>query len=718
MFAFRPRFAALPANTPPTGAKYWAVGCELRDLTRIAALLLLGVALPTVAHAQDTAEIVVTGRGLAASAGEAAYDVSTIGRDRLDQSASGRLETVLQSVAGFAQFRRSDSRSAHPTSQGATLRGLGGNASSRALVVLDGVPQVDPFGGWVNWQAFDPQRLSEVRVTRGGGSGANGPGALAGTIDISSAGPTELAPVWGGIAYGSRDAIDANAGISTTVGGGFASLSASYGRGDGFIPIVEARRGTADQPAAYRQGSVAARAVFPIGPDTELQANGVITRDARSRGLPFTGNTATGQDASVRLVGRGRWGWEALAYLQVREFQSSYGSLNAARSLATKTLDQYSVPATGIGGKIELRPPVGTGIELRLGADGRRTTGATKERYTFVAGLPTRGREAGGETSTFGGFVEATIFPVEALTLTAGGRIDRWRIADGYLNERTLATGAPLTALAFADRSGWEPTGRLGAAYKLDGGITLRAAGYRGWRLPTLNELYRPFRAGADATAANAGLKPETVTGVDGGIDWRPLPTVRLGATLFRNVLKDAIGNVTAGVGPGTFPIVGFVAAGGAYRVRQNLDSIRSQGIELEANGSWNRMFAAASFALSDAKVSASGVAAALDGLRPAQTPRTTASLTLGWNDPSALRLDATVRRVARQYEDDQNSRALAAATTLDATASYPLFAGLRLELRAENLTNTLVPATIAADGTIERATPRTLWVGLRFEHF
>jgi outer membrane receptor protein involved in Fe transport len=678
--------------------------------------LLLAAALPVAAHAQEQPEIVVTGRGLAAGAGDSAYDVSTIDRDRLAQSASGRLETVLQSVAGFAQFRRSDSRSAHPTSQGATLRGLGGNASSRALVTLDGVPQVDPFGGWVNWQAFDPQRLSEVRVVRGGGSGVEGPGALAGTIDIASAGAEDLAPLWASVAYGSRKSLDTSAGVSARLGGGFASLSGSYARGDGFVPIVADRRGPVDGPAGYEQASVAARAVFPIDADTELQANGIATRDARSRGLPFTGNTSSGQDASLRLVGRGRWGWQALAYLQVREFQSSYGSVNAARTLATKSLDQYSVPATGIGGRFELRPPLGPGFELRIGTDGRRTSGRTKEKFTYVAGLPTRGREAGGVTATVGAFAELSWLPADALTLTTGGRIDRWRIVDGFLRERTLATGASVTSLAFASRDGWEPTGRLGASYRLGHGVTLRAAGYRGWRLPTLNELYRPFRAGADATAPNAALRPESVTGFDGGVDWRPLPSIRVAVTAFRNVLHDAIGNVTEGIGPGSFPIVGVVGAGGVYRVRENLDSIRSQGIELEADARWNRMFANASFALSDARVRASGVSRPLDGLRPAQTPRTTASLTAGWNDSGGLHADATVRRIARQYEDDQNSRSLAAATTLDATASYPLLRGLRIEARAENVTNRLVPATIAADGTIERATPRTLWIGLRFE--
>src|SRR5688572_11819855 len=154
--------------------------------------------------------IVVTGQGLAPAAGEAVFDIVLIDRDRLAGSASNRLEDLLRDVPGFQLFRRSDARSANPTSQGATLRALGGNASSRALLILDGVPQTDPFGGWISWPAYDPRRLGEARVIRGGGAGANGPGALAGTIELSSAGPSDLRGFTGSLAYGSRDSIDAH----------------------------------------------------------------------------------------------------------------------------------------------------------------------------------------------------------------------------------------------------------------------------------------------------------------------------------------------------------------------------------------------------------------------------------------------------------------------------------------------------------------------------
>jgi len=668
--------------------------------------------IPAAATAQE-AEIVVTGRGLDAGLGSRAYDVTEIGRERLDHSASGRLEDVLRDVPGFQQFRRSDARSANPTSQGATLRALGGNASSRALLTLDGVPQSDPFGGWISWPAFDPRRLGRVSVVRGGGSGADGPGALAGTIALESAAPGDLEGAALRLAYGSRDSMDAFAGYGAHLGAGFVSLSAAYARGDGFIPVVARQRGAADRPSPYRQASLGLRAVAPISASVELQANVSVFADDRERGTAFSEIGTRGADASLRLVGRGRLPFSLLGYVQVRNFSNLFAAVTANRTAATETLDQYGVPSTGLGARFEIRPVTGP-LEIRIGADGRETVGRTQELFQFVAGAPTRGRVAGGRTDTLGAFVEAG-WERGPVTLTAGGRIDRWWIEDGRLRERILATGAPLTDIAFPNRAGVEPTGRAGIAWRAAPGLTLRAAAYLGWRLPTLNELYRPFRVGADATAANAALSPERMKGIEAGFELRPVPDARIGITLFDNRLSDAIANVTMGQGPGIFPGVGFVAAGGAYRLRDNVDSIRSRGIEVDARMDIGRLRLAAGYSYADAKVGASGPALALDGLRPAQTPRHNVTASLAWQGARGLYASFGMRYVSGQYEDDLNRQPIPGAITFDALTDVPLTRNLALEARAENLTDKEVIAGISGAGILERATPRTLWLGLRW---
>lgn len=672
-----------------------------------APLLLLALPLPAAAQ-----EIVITGTGLDAPPGEAALATVEIERERLTDSASGRLEDLLRDVAGIAQFRRADSRSSHPTAQGISLRGLGGNASSRALLLLDGVPQADPFGGWVPFPATLPQRLARVRVTRGGGSGYHGAGALAGTVELFSADAPTLGPVALTALYGSRESIDLAATGGAKLGGGEVTAAVQFARGDGFVPIVEGQRGAADRAAPYEQASVALRGVAPLAAGVELQANLSAFTDRRDRGTDFTPVNSRGADASLRLVGTGTWRWAATGWLQHRDFSSGFASISATRDTASPTLDQH-VPATGSGLRIEIEPPLGSGWTLRAGGDLRSVSGRTNELYSFASGSPTRRRIAGGESTTAGLFADLSLAR-GPLTLTAGARADRWTIHDGALFEVPLTGGAPLSDVHYADRAGWEGSARIGAAMRAAEGVTLRAAAYSGWRLPTLNELYRPFRAGTDATAANPLLAPERLRGVEIGIDLAPAPGFSVRATGFLNRLDDAIGNVTLASGPGNFPGVGFVGAGGVYRARRNLDAIDSRGVEVDLgwrSGPWR---AGASWAFTDARVTASGVAAPLDGLRPAQTAPHQVSAHLGYAG-ERVSLAATARYVAAQFEDDLNARALADALTFDAVLRVPVAKGFAIEARGENLADARIETGISGTGVVERASPRTLWLGFSY---
>ncbi len=657
--------------------------------------------------APPQAEIVVTAKALADPASEHAYDIWTIDHSSLVNSSSGHLDEVLKHVPGLQLFRRSDARSGHPTSQGVTLRALGGNASSRALLVLDGIPQADPFGGWVNWPAYDPAALAEVRVIRGGGSVAHGPGALAGVIAMTS----NLTPGFdASILGGSRESVEGRLRAMATLGNGLIGLSARAARGDGFIPITGETRGPADRPADYREANLRAFGMLPLAANLDVQISGSAFTDRRERGLEFTNNRTDGADASVRLIGRGSWAWSATAYGQGRELKSSFASVNPDRSVATRVSLQYAVPSHAFGGSFEVRPPIG-GAELRIGADARTADGESREYFAYIAERPTRWRRAGGQTLTVGAFGDLS-HQLGDLTLSGGVRLDYWRIVDGMLQERVLATGTSLRDETYPTRDGWLPTARAGAVLDAGGGYRFRSAAYLGWRMATLNELFRPFRAGPDATAANPQLKPERLTGAEVGIDYRRT-RLNISMSAFLNRLHDAVANVTLGRGPGVFPGVGFVGHGGEYRQRMNIDAITARGIEASVDarsGFWSFQAGAS---LIDAKARGSGVARQLDGMRPAQTPQVAFTAQVGWQNGLRV-VSVMLSHAGAQFEDDLNQRRLSAATTVDGFVAWPIAPRIQLAIRGENLLNERVLAGIAADGSIERATPRTLWVGLR----
>lgn len=656
------------------------------------------VALPPSVLAQEAppspaTPIVVVGRGLPDSPATPAYDLVTIDRETIAASASGRIEDVLSSVAGFSQFRRSDSRSSNPSNQGATLRALGGNASSRALVLLDGVPVANPFFGYIPFSALSPDRLGRVRVTRGGGSGAFGAGAVSGTIELESGDPQSLGTINGQALVDQRGETQASLTVAPTLGQGFAVASAAWDRGQGSYTTPRDQRVPASVRAKYESWSGALRAVAPLTDSVEVQASALVYNDARTLRFDGADSTSSGQQASLRLVGRGAWAFDVLVYLQAQDFSNVVISSTSFR----KTLDQASTPSTGYGGKLELRPPVGASHVLRLGADLRIAEGSLyEEPFSAVTGQRTALRRAGGRNGDLGFYAEDD-WTLGKLILTAGIRADRWRVTQGFFREAN-AVGVVTTDTRFADRSGWESNFRGGAVWQAGDHLSVRAAAYTGFRQPTLNELYRPFVVFPVTTRANAALKNERLQGYEAGLELTPVPALSFTLTAFDNRLKDAIANVTLSA---------------TTRQRRNVDAIRARGLELGGQARFGTVSFDGSLAWTQAKVEASGTSAALDGKRPAQVPRLSASGTLAWAPQPGWRLAATLRHTGAQFEDDLQTDVLPAATTLDTVVQVPLGHGVSALLRAENLFDERIVTRNQA-GSIDLGTPRTVWAGVR----
>lgn len=666
---------------------------------------LLALSLPCVADAQaaaaanDDADIgsdTITVTALPPPPAAIAYGGTELDRSALTDTASGRLEEALARIPGFQQFRRSDSRSANVSAQGITLRSIGGNAASRTLLLLDGVPQADAFFGFIPFSLVPVDSLASARVTRGSGVGPFGAGAVAGVIELSSRSPADRAPLEVSAAYGSRNARDLGLSAALPLGGGHVAIDLHHEAGDGFYTTPLAQRVAATVPARYNGTSLALSAAVPVSDNVDIFPRIAAFRDDRTLRFAGADNGAEGIDASLRLLSRGRWQVEALGWVQARDFSSIVVSATSFRP----TLDQRATPTTGWGGKIELRPPVSAGRLVRLGVDVRAADGYAAEDALATSGARTLSRRAGGQSFVAGGFAEADAL-FGPLALTLGARIDHWRLSGGFAGE-VRADGTTTLDNRFAARSGTIASLRGGAAWTVADRVTFRAAAYSGFRLPTLNELYRGFTVFPVTTRANAALTPERLRGWEAGVEWRPRHGVTLALTGFDNRLGDAIANVTIGTN---------------LRQRRNVSAIRARGVEATASVDWGRFSLDGGWAWSRSRVSIDPVDVAalpLDGLRPAQTPAHSGSLSIAWSAPSGLRLQAGVRHVGVQFEDDRNVDVLPAATMLDALVRLPLGRGLTLSLRGENLLDEAVVTRNVA-GSIDLGTPRTLWLGLRW---
>ncbi len=656
------------------------------------------------------ATLVVQAPRLPDAPGEAAFSVVRV--DPVVLQARERLDEALASVPAASLFRRTSSQGANPTTQGMSLRAFAPSGAGRTLVTLDGVPQNDPFGGWVIWTGLPSEDLSGIKVVRGAGAGPYGAGALTGVVALEErSGAGYDADVSAG-SLGFRRL----AGAAETGGPVDLLVTGSYEHDDGWTPVRE-RRGAADDPLKLESWSFAARAQADIGRAVASLRAGAF-EGRRDAGLVGANSRARGQFASLTLVAQptpDALGWRLQGWVRGSDLRNRSVAVAADRSFTTPANDQYRTPTIGWGVNAAVRGEAG-GFDWEAGGDLRAADGESREHFRYMSGAFTRGRVAGGRTLVAGAYLEGDRHDGPWL-FSAGARVDYWSSSDAHRVETDLATGAVTLNDPTPDRHGALPTARLAARREVGGDGFLRAAAYAGFRPPTLNELHRPFRVGNDITESNPTLKPERLYGAEIGAG-QEARAAGWSLTGFFNRLQDPVTNVTIGVGPGTFPIAGFVPAGGTLRQRQNAGRIDAWGLEGEAH--WHPLETVtltASGAWTHARVDGGSAAPQLTGKRPAQAPTLTLVGTADWRPVPRLTLRADVRYEGARFEDDINSRRLGKATTLGLQARWRLTSIAEVYAAADNVSDAAVQTGQTADGVYSYGPPRTFRVGLSLRH-
>ncbi len=683
---------------------------------RLSPLALLIVAIvPASAQVPVLEPVTVSATRAPEPAADVPFTVETLDASALSGGPSPTLDDALRSSADFSLFRRNDSLTANPTSQGVSLRGLGPSGASRSLVLLDGVPLNDPFGGWVPWSLVPAASLSRVEIAPGAGAAAWGNQALAGVIELFTAQPAAGSGE-ADLAAGEFGTWNAYLAQAVAAGPGTLELSAHAFSTEGTALVAPAERGPIDVDAWSRDSGFSVRWRGPIAPGLQAVLTLRTFDEARGNGTPYQRNQSRLWAASVVLSGAAgaRFSWTATAYAQDQNFEQTFSSVNAARTAETPASDQFGVPAMAEGLGATGTWADASGAATVLGTDLRQVRGETREDYSYAGGAYQDQRFAGGEELFEGLFLERTQPLAPGLFAEAALRADHWGLDNGHQRASVLSTGAILLDDAYPRRSGNELSPGAGLKWRAAPGLELHVSGQRAFRVPTLNELYRPFRQGSAVTQANPALSAEHADSAEVGADWGPSPWT-LSLTGFASRLEDPVDNVTLAQGPGTFPLFGKLPAGGVGQERLNLGRVVVSGVEAAARWdpapAWSLGLSAIA---EDATVRSAPVAPALVGLQLAEVPHLNGSAGVRWRPVHALELQARVRHTGRQFDDDLNTLPLSAATVLDASVRVELSRHVDAFARVDNLTDTQVETAHSALGVFSVAPPLTASVGTR----
>jgi hypothetical protein len=194
--------------------------------------------------------------------GDVPASVSVLTSEAIEASPALLADDVLRQVPTFSLFRRTSSLVAQPTTQGVSLRGIGPSGQSRTLVLLDGIPFNDPFGGWVYWTRVPLASVDRVEITEGTSSSLYGNIAMGGVINIITSRPTrrtiELKPQFGSKNSPKFDFFASDQFTSKVS----AAIEGSFLNTDGFPIVAAPERGPIDNNADVQYKNVSAKLEF------------------------------------------------------------------------------------------------------------------------------------------------------------------------------------------------------------------------------------------------------------------------------------------------------------------------------------------------------------------------------------------------------------------------------------------------------------------------
>jgi outer membrane receptor protein involved in Fe transport len=660
-----------------------------------------------------TEEVTVTATGTERRLGDTAASVAVLSPADLEATAAPTVDDALRQVPGFSLFRRSGSRFANPTAQGISLRGLGGSGASRAVVLADGIPLNDPFGGWVYWGRVPRASLERIEVLRGAASDLYGSGALSGTVNLLTHLPAKPGLLAAEAAGGNLRSADGSLFLGSRSGPWGASLAAERSTTAGYVAVDPAVRGPVDTPVAsqYTSADLSLERFMPDG--ARLFVRGARYAESRENGTPLqTNDTALCEWSAGSDWAADRGSLTFHAYGGHQDLHQGFSSIAADRESERLTRLQ-EVPADsaglhtqgslafggdgGNGGNGGNGGTGGTGANALIGGvDLQQVSGASRE--TVFSGSTTQRVAGEGRQRTAGLYAEDVWSALPRLTVTLGARFDTWR------NDDARQTAGP-TVTPLPDRSEHALSPRATLLYRLTDRFTWTAAAYKAFRAPTLNELYRTFRVGNVVTLANADLKAERLSGIESGGLWTS-GSGRLTArgTFFWMNIDQTVSNVTLQTTPSLIT-----------RERDNLGRTRSRGLEAEATArAGDRWTFTGGYLLSDAQVVSFPRNRALEGLDLPQVPRHQLTFQARYGDAKLGTLGLQARWTGRQFDDDQNRLPLASFTTVDLLAAHPLGHGLAAFFAAENLFDQRYET--GRTPTLTLGPPRLVRVGVRVE--
>ncbi|MGI8545594.1 MAG: TonB-dependent receptor [Aridibacter sp.] len=615
---------------------------------------------------------------------ETPQSINTLSKKDLETTASPAIDDALRQTVGFSLFRRSNSRNANPTTQGTSLRGINASGASRSLVLFDGIPLNDAFGGWIYWSRVPNIAVERIEVLRGGSSSLYGSDALGGTINIIPRKANEKFMISAEIYGGTQNTFSGSTFLGFKQNNWSADVVASTFQTKGYKDVDEDERGLVDDFSNSRNTNFSGTIARDFGDSANLFFKTIYFGEARNNGTPVQKNRthfrqfAFGGDFEIsNFISQisdsfNNSSFNFRVYGGTQVFDQTFSAVADDRN-SENLVRLQRVPSQNFGFSSQFST-VFKNQTFLAGFEANEVRGSSNE-IGYFGGRATSKLGTGGRERTYGIYFQDFAKIGEKIILIGSLRFDSWKNSRALSSLLSLSTNRTTTTI-FPDRSenALSPSGSI--LFQATDEFSLYFNASRSFRSPTLNELYRGFRVGSVITDPNENLSAEKANNFETGVSYGKR-NFYLRGNFYWTQISEAVSNVTLNTTPSLI-----------FRQRQNAGETRIRGLEIEAETRVSNFNFNFGYLLADAEFADFPSNPELEGLRLPQVPLHQFTFQTRYQNTNGWSFALQGRAASGQFDDDLNQFRLEPYFQLDAFGAKRFSEKWQIFVGVENVFN------------------------------
>lgn len=572
------------------------------------------VATQTVSEATEADTVVVSATRIPQAIRDVGVSVSVVTRERIEELKAQNVGEVLAEVT--------DARVNSYGSMGAeseiTLRGSSGK---QVLVMVDGRPVNVASVGKVDLSLYPVDQVERIEVIRGPGSVLYGAGAMAGVVNIITRDPPKQLQTDLSAAYGTKNTRILQLDNGMKIGDIGYLITASQNASDGWR-----------ENSACDNYNISGKLDYDMTQESRLVLNSGFSR--QNKGVP--GSTSW-QTPDAKQHDRQYW------FDLTHKYEFETNSCLTSKAFLNQNWQEYKNPKS-FTDDISRNQKTGLDVQQTL---------PVGEKQLLLGGIYLENdfvniKDAGGvsriggnrELFTGAGFLQDEISFLEKFVATPGLRCD------------------------LQSKWGAELSPKISGLYKIIEGTGLKASIGRGFRAPTIDDLY--WRD--DYSEGNPDLKPEESLSYDAGIQQQFGEKSMIGVSLFQSHVKNLI--------------AWFDDGKGVYKA-QNVNDAFLQGLETELSAQLTKEI---SGALNYTLLGAQDTSGKYDGETLTYRPKNKIGGRLGYQNKWGFKCNVNAEYTDSVYADRANTKELGGFMTLGAYASQAIVKGVEIYVRGDNI--------------------------------